>query len=70
MLLWTSYLILGNHELFGVSRQEGLRLADKLQGDPELKGKLIVTHRKRVDLQDVTIRRYQSTFHPEKVIEG
>ncbi|PGH15069.1 hypothetical protein AJ80_05694 [Polytolypa hystricis UAMH7299] len=49
------YLILGNHEFFGVSRQEGLRLADKLQGDPELKDKLIVMNRKRVDLQDITI---------------
>lgn len=28
------YLVLGNHEFFGVSRQEGLRLADKLQEDP------------------------------------
>ena len=49
------YLILGNHEFFGVSRQEGLRLADKLQEEPGLKGKLLVMDRKRVDLQDVSI---------------
>lgn len=49
------FLILGNHEFFGISREEGLRLADKLQSDPELMGKLIVMNRKRVDLEDVTI---------------
>ncbi|KAK2814097.1 hypothetical protein FQN50_000501 [Emmonsiellopsis sp. PD_5] len=49
------YLVLGNHEFFGISRQEGLRLADKLQQEPGLKDKLIVMNRKRVDLEDVTL---------------
>lgn len=45
------YLILGNHEFFGISRQEGLRLAGKLQHEPRLKGKLQVMNRERVDLE-------------------
>ncbi|KAG5305432.1 serine/threonine phosphatase [Histoplasma capsulatum G186AR] len=49
------YLVLGNHEFFGVSRQEGLRLADMLQQEPELKDKLIIMNRTRVDLQDITL---------------
>ncbi|KAK2797612.1 hypothetical protein FQN50_009125 [Emmonsiellopsis sp. PD_5] len=49
------YLVLGNHEFFGISRQEGLRLADMLQREPGLKDKLIVMNQKRVDLQDVTL---------------
>ncbi|PGH28660.1 hypothetical protein GX50_08598 [[Emmonsia] crescens] len=49
------YLVLGNHEFFGVSREEGLRLADMLQQEPGLKDKLIVMNQKRVDLQDVTL---------------
>ncbi|KAG5291483.1 serine/threonine phosphatase [Histoplasma ohiense] len=49
------YLVLGNHEFFGVSRQEGLRLADMLQQEPELKDQLIIMNRTRVDLQDLTL---------------
>ncbi|KAI9848714.1 MAG: hypothetical protein M1837_006801 [Sclerophora amabilis] len=45
------YLILGNHEFFGVSRREGLRLAQALQDEPGLKGKLFVLNRKRVDME-------------------
>ncbi|KAK2746022.1 hypothetical protein FQN55_005844 [Onygenales sp. PD_40] len=36
------YLVLGNHEFFGVSRQGGLRLAAMLQQEPGLSDKLIV----------------------------
>ncbi|EEH34275.2 hypothetical protein PAAG_05324 [Paracoccidioides lutzii Pb01] len=49
------YLMLGNHELFGVSREEGLKPAEKLQNDSELKDKLTVMNRKRADLEDVTL---------------
>jgi UDP-2,3-diacylglucosamine pyrophosphatase LpxH len=49
------YLVLGNHEFFGVSHQEGLHLAGKLQQEPRMKGRLAVMHRKRVDLQDITL---------------
>ncbi|KAI9793289.1 MAG: hypothetical protein M1833_000788 [Piccolia ochrophora] len=40
-----------NHEFFGASRQEGLRLADELQEEPGLKGKLVILNRRRVDLE-------------------
>jgi predicted phosphodiesterase len=36
------YLVLGNHEFFGVSHQEAVRLADKLQREPGMKGRLIL----------------------------
>lgn len=49
------FLVSGNHEFFGVSREEGLQLADRLQSDPELAGKLVVMNWKRVDLEHVTI---------------
>ena len=49
------YFVLGNHEFFGVSRQDGLRLADKLQREPGLNDKLVIMNRKRVDLRDITL---------------
>lgn len=49
------YLVLGNHEFFGASQEEGLRRADEMQQEPGLKDKLIVMNQKRVDLGDVTI---------------
>jgi len=49
------YFVLGNHEFFGVSRQEGLRLAERLQQEPMLEKKLSIMNQKRVDVQDVTI---------------
>ncbi|PGH05956.1 hypothetical protein AJ79_06645 [Helicocarpus griseus UAMH5409] len=61
------YLVLGNHEFFGVSRQEGLCLASTLPQEPGLKGRLIVMNQKRVDLQDVTLLgcTLQSHIPPE-----
>ncbi|KAM5486563.1 hypothetical protein MaudMau93_004905 [Microsporum audouinii] len=49
------YLVLGNHEFFGVSRQEGLRLADKLQEEPQMKGRLVIMNQRRVDIEDITL---------------
>lgn len=49
------YLVLGNHEFFGVSREEGLRQAERLRAEPMMNDRLIVMNRKRVDLQDVTL---------------
>lgn len=49
------YLVLGNHEFFGISRPEGLQLADKLQQEDGLKDKLIIMNRKRVDLGNITL---------------
>ena len=61
------YMVLGNHEFFGVSRVEGLPLASELQEKPFLKGKLRILNRKRVDLDDVTILgcTLQSYIPPE-----
>ncbi|KAL9031845.1 MAG: hypothetical protein Q9196_000159 [Gyalolechia fulgens] len=49
------YLVLGNHEFFGVSRREGLGLAEKLEQEPGLKDKLVIMNQRRVDLEQVTI---------------
>ncbi|OJD20446.1 hypothetical protein ACJ73_08220 [Blastomyces percursus] len=49
------YLVLGNHEFFGVSRQEGLCLAAKLQEEPGLKERLIIMNKTRVNLQEATL---------------
>ena len=44
------FLVLGNHEFFGVSREEGLRLASTLEREPILNGRLTVLNRTRFDL--------------------
>ncbi|KAL9046000.1 MAG: hypothetical protein Q9214_001060 [Letrouitia sp. 1 TL-2023] len=48
-------LVLGSHEFFGTSRQEGIRLAKNLAAEEILEGKLSVLHRERVDMDCVTI---------------
>ena len=50
------YLVLGNHEFYGVTRQAGVEIAMKLQAEPILQSKLTVLYRKRVDIsEDVTL---------------
>ena len=49
------FLVLGNHEFFGVSRQEGLDLADRMQQEDRLKDRLVIMNRRRVDVEDVTV---------------
>ena len=49
------YLVLGNHEFFDISHEEGLLRAEQLQQEPKLKDRLVVMNRKRVDVEDVTI---------------
>lgn len=44
------FLVLGNHEFIGVSREEGLQLAKNLEDEPILGGKLVVLNRTRFDL--------------------
>ena len=44
------FLVLGNHEFFGTSHTEGLRLARCLEKEPGFEGKLNVLIRDRVDL--------------------
>lgn len=57
------YLVLGNHEFFGVSRQEGLALAEQLQQEGELRGKLVILNRRRVDLDNNNITILGCTLH-------
>ena len=45
------FLVLGNHEFFGITRQEGLRLAVELQASPRTKGRLNILNRTRCDLE-------------------
>ncbi|KAI4209747.1 MAG: hypothetical protein LQ351_007343 [Letrouitia transgressa] len=49
------FLVLGSHEFFGTSHQEGIRLAKSLAAEEVLKGRLSVLHRERVDMDCVTI---------------
>jgi predicted phosphodiesterase len=44
------YLVLGNHEFYGISRSDGLARAHKLENDESTLGKLKVLNRRRLDL--------------------
>ena len=46
------FLVLGNHEFFGMSHDEGLCIARRLEGEPILAGKLVVLHRRRYDFEE------------------
>ena len=46
------FLVLGNHEFFGVSHEEGIRLAKQLSLEPRLSSKLTILDRHRFDIQD------------------
>ena len=50
------YLVLGNHEFFGVTRREGLRIAAELEQDPRMAGRLLILNRTREDVsRNITI---------------
>ncbi|KAK3191200.1 hypothetical protein K4F52_002788 [Lecanicillium sp. MT-2017a] len=40
-------LVLGNHEFFGATYEEGLNAAVKLEAEPALQGRLVLLHRRR-----------------------
>ncbi|KYG41992.1 hypothetical protein M433DRAFT_74725 [Acidomyces richmondensis BFW] len=44
------FLVLGNHELYGLTLEEGIREADKLEREEILLGKVVFLHRKRYDI--------------------
>ncbi|KAI1934891.1 hypothetical protein LOZ39_006046 [Ophidiomyces ophidiicola] len=44
------FLVLGNHEFYGISHEEGLKAAKKLESEPQLLGKLYLLNRGRVDI--------------------
>jgi predicted phosphodiesterase len=48
-------LVLGNHEFYGVSRQEGLSLAKSLENEPCLLGKVSVLNRRVVEVSPKVI---------------
>jgi hypothetical protein len=54
------FLVLGKHEFYGLSREEGLQRAKLLEQEPELNGKLVILSRTRVTL----------TEHPGIIILG
>ena len=45
-------LVLGNHEFYGTSRENGLRLARRLEQEASLRGRLRILSRDRVDILD------------------
>ncbi|KAK2858530.1 hypothetical protein FQN49_004644 [Arthroderma sp. PD_2] len=44
------FLVLGNHEFYWISHQDGLQAAKALEVEPQLLGKLTVLNRNRVDI--------------------
>ena len=46
------FMVLGNHEFYGLSREKCLDLVSSLQEDPEMKGRLAVLNKNRIDLSD------------------
>ncbi|EGD95721.1 hypothetical protein TESG_08404 [Trichophyton tonsurans CBS 112818] len=44
------YLVLGNHEFYGLSRTEGLKLATRLEQETQPHGKLSILNRHRAEL--------------------
>ncbi|KMU89496.1 ser/Thr protein phosphatase superfamily protein [Coccidioides immitis H538.4] len=44
------FLVLGNHEFYGISREDGLKAANALEVEPQLLGKLSVLNQSRVDI--------------------
>lgn len=44
------FLVLGNHEFYGLSRDEGLQKAGTLEKEPSFRGRLAILHFSRVDL--------------------
>lgn len=49
------FLVLGNHEFYGLSYEEGLARAQNLLAEPTLHGRLILLHRARYDLPDSNV---------------
>ncbi|KAJ5995036.1 calcineurin-like phosphoesterase [Penicillium waksmanii] len=51
----TVFLVLGNHEFYGLSFDSALEKARKLEQEPSLKGRLVWLHQHRVDIPDSKI---------------
>lgn len=46
------FLVLGNHEFYGLSYHAGLESAQKLENEEALNGKLVLMHQRRYDISD------------------
>lgn len=44
------FLVLDNHEFYGISRGDGLQAAKQLEVEPQLLGKLFILNRNRIDI--------------------
>jgi predicted phosphodiesterase len=57
------FLVLSNHEFYGLSRDEGLRRAACLEQEPDLAGRLTVLNRTRVTLEEYDVTILGCTLH-------
>lgn len=59
------FLVLGNHEFYGLSFDEAINRAKQLEAEPVLGGKLVLLHQRRWDdeLSDVTVLGYTLWSH-------
>lgn len=57
------FLVLGNHEFFGLSRARGHELAESLEKEPGCHGRLCVLYRTRLDLDHLNIVVLGCTLH-------
>ena len=58
------FLVLGNHEFYGSSHDEVLDIAlSKLEREPILRGRLMVLHRRRVDIPGIDVTILGCTLH-------
>jgi len=49
------FLVLGNHEFYGSTHEQGLELAKKLESEPQLEGKMVLLHKRRFDVPHSSI---------------
>lgn len=56
------FLVLGNHEFYGLSYEQGLKQADKLQQEPGIAGKVLVLHRSTHEIPGTDITLLGSTL--------
>lgn len=57
------FLVLGNHEFYGITREEGLQLAAKLTQEPVLQGRLVWREHNRFDFPGENVTLLGCTLH-------
>ncbi|KAI2620912.1 Metallo-dependent phosphatase-like protein [Hypomontagnella submonticulosa] len=63
------FLVLGDHEFFGVTYEEGIEIAEYFTLDPDLSGKFVLLHQTRWDDEDSPLTIIGCTLWP-RVQEG